>query len=756
MNTKDLKVNWLPITFSREIFKTRFVPKASEDEPQEGLYKATIYKGESRTTHEVEGYFSFNNEGGEAVTVAIDVWNSRFLVRNLVLKALKDSLSNDNFDVFDGHVGLNIIDKRLHHEISPEFFVYDKYVLHSFFLSDLRDSSLVYGLAIDNQNHFEFRLTPAELHLFTHRKVRWLEGGNSRVGKLLEIESDKAIIEAKKRIKNRAEESSEVERLKIELSQVQPVGSYINFRHLCKLKYKASASALDSRLRQITGSITSTNSINQNILRDKYQTIKKFIDNLSSTYNGFRLTPDGETTFRLGNSFIGLGNEASQELSIRGGRLPHRDFRFKNNAISSLGQYQGVKNIGPVEYVEHSEDVNFLFIFPEDKRTLANTLFFALKNGLGSFPGIESFFKIPINNSNVHSIRIPLKGHVTLEQSCDAYRQTLEQYLEQNPNNLDYSKTFAFLIAPSTEPSDFPNSHYLSKALLMKYGIASQGIDEETIQSKTQFQWSIANIALAVFAKLGGVPWRIANPSQTKQLIFGVGQKQIYDDSTDSLKKVIGFTVCVTQDGQFRSTSTFEAASSLDEFVDSLGKHLEEIIKADLLNVKNIEEIIIHFPQRSNKKQVAKIEKVLEKISTTGNGVYPFAILRVIDSEPFLMWDVGHSSYLPSEGHFAKLSNKEAILVVPGRQEKRSIATVPKTPLRISLEVSTLTSTKFDQLLFQVYALSGANWRAFNAREMPITRFYSELIAKDLGYMSKYDIDFYDGLKKLHRVPWFL
>ena len=777
-HSEDIRVNWIPITFSHDYLIAKLRKERSEEAliAQKNYKDMVLYEyaeesegeqdeeiGDMVRSQNNSGWMVFDDnskfEGCYDVKIGVHEQRNVNPVKALILRGLELGAANVGYKcdrLWNRVVARGALPRE---EITSEFKVYDAYHLYPYYLYDSRDRSKMFGLVIDHKNHYEFAVSLDKLSAFINRTVCWDDREFRQKGKLLSIEGSKASVQVRTRVKRFQYDVSTVS---VATDLIQPVGSVTNFYRFLQEFYPNDAAKLDFKRRVATGIIprkATTHAINVDRLREKKEYIKDFLDSLTEAGNKFSPYPTLSTTFAVRPGFVSVKSEHTSGLAISGGRLPKRSFSFGSRGggrhAENIGQYRGVQKQGPLRQIDESDQIVFLFIFSKGKNSLANQLYFALKNGLGSFSGIESFFKIPINLENVHSIEVDTTSD--LRQTATNYKNAIEKYLGNKEHKINPKHTLAFLVAPETHPDDFPNPHYVAKAVLLKYGIVSQGIDEETILDKTRMQWSIGNIALACFAKLGGVPWRVESPVACRQLIFGIGQKELYDEETNKLKRIVGFTVCVTEDGQFRSVTTFKPSESWEEFERGLPGFLEAAVRKSIENEREVEEIILHLPRKVSGRLISRIEEGLHRISDSSDKIYPFAVLRVTNDHSYYIWDFGHKTHLAEEGYFARIGRDDALLVVPGRQERRSILTVPSKPLRVNIEASTLTTTKFDQLLHQVYALSGANWRGFNAREMPITRSYSELIADMLGHIERHSIEgVYDGLQNLKEVPWFL
>jgi MFS family permease len=60
--------------------------------------------------------------------------------------------------------------------------------------------------------------------------------------------------------------------------------------------------------------------------------------------------------------------------------------------------------------------------------------------------------------------------------------------------------------------------YYAAKHAFVSNRLVSQFVDRKRTQDRNSLKWSVSNIGLALFAKMGGVPWRV-KPSTNRCLI---------------------------------------------------------------------------------------------------------------------------------------------------------------------------------------------------------------------------------------------
>ncbi len=172
-------------------------------------------------------------------------------------------------------------------------------------------------------------------------------------------------------------------------------------------------------------------------------------------------------------------------------------------ASSALG---GLRSHGPYATNECPADPRILFVFPDELRDKANRLFLALKNGIGPFRGTAALLRFQLNTANVE--RLPafsVRGLVD-HAAAGVYHQAIEQRLQSRSLDAD----LALIIHRRTERADQINPYLSSKFPLLRSNVPTQLVTEQLLERTDTFQWSAANIALAMFAKMGGHPWAVS------------------------------------------------------------------------------------------------------------------------------------------------------------------------------------------------------------------------------------------------------
>ena len=108
--------------------------------------------------------------------------------------------------------------------------------------------------------------------------------------------------------------------------------------------------------------------------------------------------------------------------------------------------------------------------------------------------------------------------------------------------------------------------YYQLKELLLKRRITSQAIDpQKMVEQGLNWRYSLPNIAVAMLAKLDGIPWRLNTPIKN-ELVVGVGAfKQV-----DIGVQYIGSAFSFTNNGRFNRFEYF-LKDEIDILAGSIG-----------------------------------------------------------------------------------------------------------------------------------------------------------------------------------------
>ena len=124
--------------------------------------------------------------------------------------------------------------------------------------------------------------------------------------------------------------------------------------------------------------------------------------------------------------------------------------------------------------------------------------------------------------------------------------------------------------------------------------------------------------------------------------------------------------------------------------------------------------------------------------------------------QSFFGYNIDINSLVPYESTYIKLSNKEYLVWFEGLQFHNT-KTLKRYSGPIHVEFSytnkELTTTEKIAYLQDVLNLSGANWRGFNAKSLPVSIFYPQLVSRFIKEFRDRNLQ---EVSISNLPPWFL
>lgn len=399
-----------------------------------------------------------------------------------------------------------------------------------------------------------------------------------------------------------------------------------------------------------------------------------------------------------------------------------------NNGVDIV-PHSGVKLYGPFRKPNFTH-IRYFFIFHKDNQESQEKLCDYFKNGHGYFKGLTKYVSVPFFEDNVANIVF-----VNKENPLEEIAKVL-----QNRNFADGVTNIAIYLTPYSKNTTNVVQHeiyYKVKEELLKYGITSQCIDTEKMNEQVAvntFWLSLNNIAIAILAKLGGIPWRI-NTLQKDELIVGVGAFTHYDTKTTYIASAFSFQ----NTGQFNRFEYF-----MKDQTDELAGSIEQAIKDYTSINKNIDRLIIHFYKEMSQKEFEPIEKTLYHLGIPDIPVYVVAINKT-ESEDYVIFDKDFKQRMPESGTYVNISDNTYLLCNNTRYGTTHKST-DGYPFPVKLKIdcsdkSLLRDIKtVKELIDQVYQFSRIYWKSVKQQNLPVTVKYPEMVAQIAPHFNGTDI----------------
>ena len=307
------------------------------------------------------------------------------------------------------------------------------------------------------------------------------------------------------------------------------------------------------------------------------------------------------------------------------------------------------------------------------------------------------------------------------------------------------------------------NPYYWGKNLFFLHQVPVQDFTIELLdQSDYSLGFSLNNMALACYAKMGGIPWLLkSSPTLSHELVVGIGSANI-GQGRGCNQRIMGITTVFSGDGSYIVSNTSKAVSP-DAYCDALTAILDETIEKikKRMNWQNGDTIRLVFHasvKKFNKDEIQAVRSVVDKYR---DYKVEYAFLKISEDHGLHMFDAATANQdkgclAPPRGKFLSLSKYETLIYLIGQRELRQAT--DGHPRGLILNIHRDSSFKdIKYLTTQLYNFSSHSWRSYFPNPMPVTISYSDLIAKNLGWLNQLP-GWNDSIMigKIGQSQWFL
>ena len=339
----------------------------------------------------------------------------------------------------------------------------------------------------------------------------------------------------------------------------------------------------------------------------------------------------------------------------------------------------------------------------------------------------------------------------TADSLPKSYRRACEQAMEQHARGQKWDLALIQIEESFHRLPPAQNPYFVAKVPFLTQQIPVQQFEIETaLSSGSQLSAVLNNMALAMYAKLNGIPWLLkANPTIAHELVIGLGSAYVGDGRLGDRERYIGITTVFSGDGNYH-LSTVSKAVTMPDYQSALLESLRTAItkvKTDY-NWQPREQVrlVFHAAFKSySKEEVGSVKALMKEL---GDYDVEYAFLEVSEDHPFVLFDTNQAGkfdyesrgtkgvYAPERGQFIQLSNREILLCLTGSKEvKRPEDGIPK-PVLLKLH----RESSFQDITYltrQAFVFACHSWRTFLPAPLPVTIQYSDLIARALGNLEK-------------------
>ncbi len=465
---------------------------------------------------------------------------------------------------------------------------------------------------------------------------------------------------------------------------------------------------------------------NKNFYIDRYDQIQKFVAKHKETV--FDLAPDVSICPDMCHLDVNTLNTKSYVFA---------------NSGAKKSQFRGIKEHGPLSPVNDGTKV--YFIFREKDRLFSYDLFRALRGDTfpNTFPGMEVMFRYRFDGSNVGGIPIE---DFTFENLQDAI-QDIRRAANGCPVVPIFISPFDKFNADDTDREVY----YKIKHFCLQNSIPSQFVGNPLLRrQKYQFKWATSNIALQIFAKMGGQPWKL-EPETKKCLIVGIGQA--HNKEQGIIKKYFAYSILTESTGLYKELKILGDTHKSEQYIEDFKHNLKRVFDE---YYSNYDSFVVHTTFKIRRDELEAVQQVIESMSLDDSAKKDFVVMKFNDWNKFFGYSSESNSMIPYESSYIRLSYNEYLVWFEGLQyHNPNAGRKIERPLHVEFIFANreLDDVRKRDYLQDALNISGANWRGFNAKSLPISVHYAYLVARYYKEFQKL------GLEEVNLEaikPWFL
>lgn len=306
------------------------------------------------------------------------------------------------------------------------------------------------------------------------------------------------------------------------------------------------------------------------------------------------------------------------------------------------------------------------------------------------------------------------------------------------------------------------NPYYIGKSLFFLHQVPVQDFTIELLsQNDNSLGYSLNNMALASYAKMGGVPWLLkSSPTISHELVVGIGSAAI--GGRGKAQRVMGITTVFSGDGSYLVSNASRAVTP-DEYRGALTEVLSQTINKikTRMNwqVGDTIRLIFHASvKKFSRDEINAVKNLMDKYSEYN---IEYAFLKISEDHGLHLFDTSTAGeykgkFAPPRGKYLQLSDYEMLVYLIGGKQLKQVSDGHPRGLILNIHRdSTFKDIKY--LGNQLFNFSAHSWRSYFPNPMPVTISYSDLIARNLGWLNQ--IPSWDDsimIGKLGQAQWFL
>lgn len=394
---------------------------------------------------------------------------------------------------------------------------------------------------------------------------------------------------------------------------------------------------------------------------------------------------------------VQLNNQSGYKTVIE---LPPSKYCF-DRSRTKLHQYawEGLARYGPFDRGSFpTRSPRILLVTPDTVTGKISQALKKFRDGFGSskdskYDGFTDTFHL--SNPAFFPLSVSLQD-VNRSDVAKVYRKAIEDRLTRDGN---FDAAFNILHDEHAGLPDAQNPYLVAKSILLSHGIPVQEARVSTLTANEySLQYTFRNLATALYAKMGGVPWTVDHGETVDdELVVGIGNAELSGSRFEIRQRHIGITTVFRGDGNYL-LSNLSKECKYEDYPDVLREStiavLREVKQRNNWLPGQTVRIVFHAFKPLKNVEVADI--IASSVKEVGSEqTIEFAFLNVSLDHSFTLLDMAQRGitkknqtkgvYVPRRGLTAQVGRDTRLVTTTGPQMvKRANLALPR-PLLIHL-----------------------------------------------------------------------
>lgn len=338
---------------------------------------------------------------------------------------------------------------------------------------------------------------------------------------------------------------------------------------------------------------------------------------------------------------------------LKGAKLEEPDLLFDRTDTSARSKIpsRGLMSFGP--YDKSHTKITIILVAPESNIDSLRKLVDSLNNGSTRIPGgMKRFFR-----SRLEIIGTYILPYIYIEDYLKTANQIIKTF---DPRNVDLILCYI----PFTSKYITNTPYYLLKAIFTSNGFPTQMVTSHTFAN---LEWSYLNIAVAIFAKTGGIPWVLADGFEEIDMIVGISMSNriTAKSRAGARPRYVG---CINVFDRYGRWMFFEGTAKLyNKDIDSRKQQLEELfsnccIKFEANQHRIPRNIVVHYYKKFSRFEIEALKKILTDILEE----HSLACISINSHHPYRVYNKTIPDWSFPRGSYVEFGENRFLLSTTG------------------------------------------------------------------------------------------